>query len=280
MTQPAQASNTPGAADPAPGSPEYVAKMAANYDAQVNGTGNAQQPYLPPAAKPARPADVPEKFWDAEKGTVNTAALLKSYTELERQRGAAPKGEAPKGDKPAGEAPAEGADGGPSQVDWNTAVGEYLKAGEFTKDTLVKFAKAGVPPEALREFAAQRKAAIEQNLQETTNYAKTRHGVEFQKAIDWGRTNLDPIEAQAINTLLNSPKGWQSGVDVLVARMRSALPGSNEPTQHLMGDGGAAASGGPFASVELMTAAINDPRYAIDPVYRDQVRKRVALTNF
>lgn len=38
-------------------------------------------------AAPARPDEVPEKFWDAESGTVRTEALLKSYTELERKLG-------------------------------------------------------------------------------------------------------------------------------------------------------------------------------------------------
>jgi hypothetical protein len=45
------------------------------------------------AAPPARPADVPEKFWDAETGTLRVEALLKSYRELERrlsQRAAPP----------------------------------------------------------------------------------------------------------------------------------------------------------------------------------------------
>ncbi|WGF89277.1 capsid assembly protein [Marinivivus vitaminiproducens] len=44
---------------------------------------------LSPAATasfpPARPADVPEKFWDAKAGCLRTEALLKSYLELERR---------------------------------------------------------------------------------------------------------------------------------------------------------------------------------------------------
>lgn len=35
----------------------------------------------------ARPVDVPEKFWDAEAGTVRVEALLRSYGELERKLG-------------------------------------------------------------------------------------------------------------------------------------------------------------------------------------------------
>lgn len=46
---------------------------------------------------PVRPDNVPEKFWNAETGTVNTEALLASYTELEKTRSK----------------PQEGADGAP-----------------------------------------------------------------------------------------------------------------------------------------------------------------------
>ena len=38
-----------------------------------------------PAAVPTRPVDVPEKFWDGDRGAVRTEALLKSYRELERK---------------------------------------------------------------------------------------------------------------------------------------------------------------------------------------------------
>ncbi|MCB4823267.1 capsid assembly protein [Roseicella aerolata] len=40
----------------------------------------------PDAGKPApRPAEIPEKFWDAATGTLRVEALLKSYLELERR---------------------------------------------------------------------------------------------------------------------------------------------------------------------------------------------------
>lgn len=38
-----------------------------------------------PAATAARPDDIPEKFWDAEQGTVRIEALLKSYLALEKR---------------------------------------------------------------------------------------------------------------------------------------------------------------------------------------------------
>ena len=48
-------------------------------------------------AADTRPGDVPEKFWDAEAGTLRVDALLKSYRELERrlsQRAAPPAADA------------------------------------------------------------------------------------------------------------------------------------------------------------------------------------------
>jgi hypothetical protein len=41
----------------------------------------------PAEAPPARPAGVPDKFWDREAGAIRTEALLKSYVELERKLG-------------------------------------------------------------------------------------------------------------------------------------------------------------------------------------------------
>ncbi len=45
-------------------------------------------PALPAApADNARPADVPDKFWDAEKGALRADSLMQSYRELERKLG-------------------------------------------------------------------------------------------------------------------------------------------------------------------------------------------------
>jgi len=56
-----------------------------------------QTPSAEPGKATARPADIPEKFWDAETGTLRVDALLKSYRELERrlsQRAAPPRADA------------------------------------------------------------------------------------------------------------------------------------------------------------------------------------------
>ena len=53
-------------------------------DAAIEPAPDASEPAEAPAA---RPAGVPEKFWDREAGSIRTDALLKSYVELERKLG-------------------------------------------------------------------------------------------------------------------------------------------------------------------------------------------------
>lgn len=95
-----------------PGSPEHNAAMIALADAQgsqvtlnnpdgtrVTLAAPATSPAVAPAVAPEatatatslkheRPAHVPEKFWNAETGVLNTEDLLRSYGELERARSA------------------------------------------------------------------------------------------------------------------------------------------------------------------------------------------------
>jgi hypothetical protein len=57
-----------------------------------------------PAARTARPAEIPQKFWDETAGALRVDALLKSYRELERrlsQRFAPPADDAPEEERAA-----------------------------------------------------------------------------------------------------------------------------------------------------------------------------------
>lgn len=90
-------------AKPLPGTPEYDAAVlakAGNVALKIEGQDVAPTATAPavetskPASVVQRPAHIPEKFWDAEKGVVKTDDLAKSYAELERARTAQPKPDA------------------------------------------------------------------------------------------------------------------------------------------------------------------------------------------
>jgi hypothetical protein len=68
---------------PAPETEEEVYSSASVTDLPECDAPESDMPELPAA----RPADVPEKFWDDEAGAIRTESLLKSYQELERKLG-------------------------------------------------------------------------------------------------------------------------------------------------------------------------------------------------
>lgn len=78
--------NKTPAAPVIPGSPEHNAAMVAVAEGGgVQIHGQAVEPAATPD-KPQRPDNVPEKFWDAEKGVVKYDDVLKSYVELEKSK--------------------------------------------------------------------------------------------------------------------------------------------------------------------------------------------------
>jgi len=94
---------------------ERDAQSAEKYRAQLSGSVEPlRDPAADPAAddgKPQRPDNIPEKFWDAEKGEVRLDELAKSYAELEKAKSEAP---APKVEGTEGAAPKEG-EGAPGE---------------------------------------------------------------------------------------------------------------------------------------------------------------------
>jgi hypothetical protein len=64
--------------------PEAPAAEAAHVGEETPAAPEAEMPAEP---LNERPGDIPEKFWDAETGTLRADALLKSYRELERKLG-------------------------------------------------------------------------------------------------------------------------------------------------------------------------------------------------
>ncbi len=73
-----------GLGEPAGSAPCDAPEIGATHDLEETSAGEPEQPAAPAESTP-RPADVPEKFWDSEAGTIRTEALLRSYRELEKR---------------------------------------------------------------------------------------------------------------------------------------------------------------------------------------------------
>lgn len=215
-----------------------------------------------------RPDDIPEKFWDAEKGEVNVAALLKAQQDAEKalRRGDKPEAEdEPEGDKP--ELSAEQT----NVVE--AAAAQYAETGELDAASYDALAKVGISKDLVDAHIAGVKA-IENSLKSA---AFTPFGGEqeaFDKAAEWAAVNLDDDAIAALDVQLTStnPAIVAAGAKALYAQYAEANP---DEGRVLRGDAGNTASGAYFKSGAEMRAAMSDSRYKSDSAYRDEVAQKI-----
>jgi len=216
-----------------PGSKEWDAKMAAIAQAARQ---EAPNPYVENGVVPAvvapvvapevatRPDNVPEKFWDAAKGAVNTEALLKSYTELEKGKtpvaapvaGAPVAIDVPAADKAAGDAVAA------AGLNMDALTTKLATNGKLDEADYVAFEKAGIPRAMVDDYTALK-------TDKATNDAIAYAGGEAAKneLFDWASKNLPEADIVNYNKMLASTQ-WQAALDAIKGR-RASAKGSGEP---------------------------------------------------
>lgn len=219
--------------------------------------------------KAERPAEIPEKFWDAEKGEVNVAALLKAQQDAEaalRQTQQKPQTE----EKPEGEAPKVEA-GQQSAVD--AAAAEFAEKGELSEDTFATLEKVGLSRQMVETYIEGQRAIVS-NLQSAAYSAFDGTADTYQSAIKWAADNLSDEEIAALDVQLTSlnPAIVKQGAKALAARY--AQEADIVPTRQVLGEG-SGPTGSYFKSSHEMMKAMSDPRYAQDAAFRDEVAMKI-----
>lgn len=198
------------------------------------GRGEEVAPVANPApAAPQRPENVPEKFWDAEAGTVRTDALLKSYLELEKTRAApdaapdptdpAPVDEAPGG--PQDEPTDEKAPAGAVSADLLAAAqAEFAETQDLGEETRQKFLDAGIDAQTLDTYLAGVKALQEKLDNQIFDMAGGRDA--YMQAVDWARENWSDAQIAKFDAALNDPDLRELSVAGLMAAAKITPPTS------------------------------------------------------
>lgn len=267
--KPNAAADTQTPAAPQPGTPEYDAAMAAKFD--------ATNPQNTPET-PQRPAHVPEKFWNAETGQVDTEAWARSYTELE-QKQSAPKQE-PQGQTQ--EPPKEGA---PNQDDASAALAtkgldmtplsqEFAQNGALSDASYKKLEDAGIPKPMVDAYIAGQQALVAQQAAAAHEVAGGKE--QFDSMVKWAATGLTQGEIAAYDKAVT--EGSFDEAKLAVAGLRARYEAANGREPGLLG--GKPSNGGiaGYASTAEMTAEMKDPRYEKDPAYRARVQAKLAVT--
>lgn len=201
--------------------------------------------------KPQRPDHVPEKFWNAETGAVNTEALLKSYTELEKLRGKKQEeandgdgsGGDPDGDLGSGDDagdPDDGAGevaGAISAELFTSAQTEWAEKGELTAETREKIISSGIPAETLDTYLAG-VAALSEAL--TRSVYEAAGGEDaYKAAVEWARENWSEKQIEKFDAAISDQDLMPVMVKALMADYSGANPGEGTQTRGGVGtDGG------------------------------------------
>jgi len=259
-------------AAPQPGTPEYDAAMAAKFDAANPPTNTPEVP--------ERPAHVPEKFWNADTGQVDTEAWARSYTELEQKQSTPkqeppqqqqtqekPQGDPPKPDEAAAALAAKGLDMAPLSQ-------EFSQNGALSEASYKKLEDAGIPKPMVDAYIAGQQALASQQTAAAHEVAGGKE--QFDAMSKWAATGLSPGEIDAYNKAVTG--GTFDEAKLAVAGLRARYEAVNGREPGLLG--GKPSSGGiaGYGSTAEMTADMKDPRYEKDSAYRARVQAKLAVT--
>lgn len=262
-----------------------------------------------------RPAEVPEKFWDAKTGTVNYAAWAKSTSELEAaltksKQTPATQQQAPTVDpvkvhadaKAALEAKVSALKADAASKPEDVAAAEAALAAHPaapTAETVVEnaglkmdelsaeYAKDGDLSEASYEKLA--KVGIPKEMVDT--YIEGQKAIAAQtraesvklvggedkyvEMVTWAGQNLKADEVAAYNSAVAGDPASRA-LAIQGLHAKFTQARGSDPT--LVNGGTNSPAGNGFRSTQEMTKAMQDPRYNVDPAYTADVIQRVSIT--
>lgn len=235
-----------------------VSRVSVNMD---------EKPAVTPEVKPEA-SPIPDKFKNKD-GTLNTEALLKSYTELESSRGKP-------AEKPAEITPPTDTAKAITADDMKALSEEFAKNGKLSDESYKSLAGKGHSKEVVDTFIAGQTALAQQYnaaLEQAVG-GKER----LTNLLEWAGSNLTAAEIESANSILKGGNAAAAKIvlDGLHARQVAAVG----ETPDLVNAEGSVTSGiKPFRSNEEMVTAMSDKRYKTDEAYRQDVAKRLAVTN-
>lgn len=255
------------------GSPEgHAEKMLAMGTPKEGEEGYVK----PDSTVTPRPDNVPEKFWDSEKGVVNTEALLKAQADGEL---ALRKGETETDEDKAKRIEAEAAAAAAESDQSGTveaASAQFAEKGELTADTYGALEKVGLSKDMVDSYITGQKAIVA-SLQDAA-YSPFEGQAGYDQAANWAAEVFTDSEITALDVQLtsNNPAIVAEGAKVLQERF--AKEADIEPLT-IRGDGNTNATGDSYKSSREMMKDMNSNKYRTSAAFRAQVTAKLGRSS-
>ncbi|NPU64605.1 hypothetical protein HL667_06310 [Bradyrhizobium sp. 83012] len=243
-------------------------------------------------SNPARPEWLPANFNTVEDYVKSNgearAELTRAQQELARLRAGQP---AKQGSEPEGSvsnasqteaeraASAAVADAGLDVAAWQAEFNETLDVSEKGRAEIAKGLEKQFGPNARQlvdDFIEGQKIRVENQRNQVFNLAGGQQN--YTNLIQWAATNLSAAEVASYNNVMGS--GDFNAMSLAVDGLKARYVKANGSDPKLLSGNGLASSAGGFESTAQMTAAMKDPRYRTDPVYRKSVEQKAMRSNF
>lgn len=211
-----------------------------------------------------RPEWLDEKFESPED-------LAKAYNELQKKQSS--KQSEAKKDEASAEDEAETGSSLNSYV--QKATEEFAESGALTDKTFVELEKAGLPRSFVEAYIAGQESISTTQALDIQN--EVGGNANYNAMSDWASETLSDGDLDGFNSIVETGSVEQAKMAVkgLYAQFISA--GGNPPELSQGGTSGSSVK--PFGSAAQVTEAMRDPRYSSDPAFRDNVEKRLAVSN-
>ena len=217
-----------------------------------------------------RPDNVPEKFWDAEKGAINTDALLKSQADAEA---ALRKGDTPADETPADETPADDAQVSKEQAPVvENASKEWAEKGELSEETFKSLEGVGLSRDMVNTYIAGQQAIVS-NLQSAA-YEPFEGSEGYAEATNWAAENLSDDQINALNVQLTStnPAIVKQGA---LALQRTYSENADIEPSTIRGNANDSTNGSVYTSRAQMMKDMASAAYRTDEGFRTEVREKL-----
>lgn len=232
----------------------------------------------PASEAPARPEGVPEKFWDAEKGVVNTEALLKSYSELEKSRTAPADDTAEAADPATAEAAEEATGAEPGSL--TPFFEEFSTSGALGEESYAKLAAMGFDKEVVDTYIRGHQAAADSF---TNDVVSAVGGAEAATEV---RTWAAEARAQdpelnklvdAFNKAIETNDAVNAKLSLAAIQAAYTKANGKEPARDLT-NGKPGSSMGGYSSHDEYMLDVKNAEYKTNQTFRDKVAARLAKT--
>ena len=209
-----------------------------------------------------RPEWLDEKFNSPED-------LAKAYTELQKKL-SEPKEETE--EVASEETPQDNID---SSDVVTKATLEFDEKGELSEDTFAALEKAGLPKDYVEAYIAGQQALVERNAVDL--YKSIGGEEEYDGMIQWAGETLTEGEVDTFNELVinGTPEQQKLAIKGLHAQYRGST-GSGPALKQGTTSGNSVK---PFSSTKELQRAMSDRRYQEVPSYREEVERRLSVSN-